>query len=98
MGGRMPSFNQMLERTPPLELSSLKAGQALIVVSTEGTKPGEVTAIDVLAGVEPILQAQPKGSQNVRLGPWNMSTSGGGGGEGQGMGGGMGQGGGGGGM
>ncbi len=98
MGGHMPSFNQMLERTPPLSLSSLKAGQALIVVSTEGTKPGEVTAIDVLAGVEPILEARPKGSQNVQLGPWNMSTGGSGGGEGQGMGGGMGQGGGGGGM
>ena len=62
-------------------LSELKAGQALIIVSTEGAKPAEVTAIAVLAGVEPILEARPKGSNEVFLGPWNMSAGGGGGGD-----------------
>ncbi len=68
----------MLERTPALTLSELKPGEALIVVSTEGAKPSEVTAIVLLAGVEPILAAQPKGSKQMELGPWNMSMSGGG--------------------
>jgi hypothetical protein len=80
-GGPPGDFNAMLDRTPPLSLSELKPGQPLIVVSTEGARPDEVTAIAVLSGVEPILQARPKGSQEVRLGPWNMSMGGGGGAE-----------------
>lgn len=77
-GGPPHDFNAMLERTPRFSLSELKPGEPLIVVSTEGAKPGEVTAIAVLTGVEPILQARPKGSQPVNLGPWNMSVGGGG--------------------
>jgi hypothetical protein len=63
----------MLDQAPALALSELKPGDALIVLSTEGAKLGEVTAITVLAGVEPILAAQPKGSNQMVLGPWNMS-------------------------
>jgi len=78
MGGAPRDFNQMLDHMPPLSLGDLKPGQALIVVSTEGVKPSEVTAIAVLAGVEPILEARPKGSNQVVLGPWNMTVGGGG--------------------
>lgn len=79
--GRGPrNFQQMLERTPAFSLSDLKAGDALIVVSTEGAKPSEVTAIVMLTGVEPILEARPRGSNEVNLGPWNMTMGGGEGG------------------
>lgn len=74
------NFEQMLQHMPPLTLSELKSGEPLIVVSTEGAKPDQVTAIAVLSGVEPILRARPKGSKEVALGPWNMSVGGGGGG------------------
>ena len=74
-----PDIQQMLERTPPLKLSELKPGEPLIVVSTQGAKPSEVTAIVVLSGVEPILAAQPKGSKEMVLGQWNMGMGGGGG-------------------
>ncbi len=74
-------LNQMLERTPTLSLADLTPGEPLIVVSLEGATPGQVTGIAVLTGVEPILQARPKGSQDVRLGPWSMDSSGGGGQE-----------------
>lgn len=77
MGGAPRDFNQMLDRTPLLKLDELKAGDALIVVSTEGAKSSEVTAIVLLAGVEPILSARPKGSTDVNLGQWNMSMGGG---------------------
>ncbi len=82
MPGEAPTgnFNEMLKRMPPLSLSELKAGEPVIVVSTEGSKPSQVTAIAVLSGVEPILRARPKGSKEVGLGPWNMSVGGGGGG------------------
>jgi hypothetical protein len=74
------NFEQMLQHMPPLSLSELNPGEPLIVVSTEGAKPEQVTAIAVLGGVEPILRARPKGSKEVALGPWNMSVGGGGGG------------------
>ena len=77
--GGPPDFQEMLDRAPALTLGELKAGDALMVLSTEGANPSEVTAIVVLAGVEPILAAQPKGSEEMVLGQWNM---GGGGGEG----------------
>ncbi|MGD0922333.1 MAG: hypothetical protein ABSA70_11280, partial [Terriglobia bacterium] len=73
-----PDFQQMLERAPALNLNELKPGDALIVVSTKGTNSSEVTAITLLAGVEPILAAQPKGSEQMELGPWNMSAGEGG--------------------
>ncbi len=76
-----PDIQQMLERTPPLKLGELKPGEPLIVVSTQGAKPTEVTAIVVLSGVEPILASQPKGSKEMVLGQWNMGMGGGGGGE-----------------
>jgi hypothetical protein len=79
-GGRSRDFQQMLDRTPVLTLGELKPDDPLIVVSTEGAKPSEVTAIVMLTGVEPILQARPKGSNEVVLGPWNMSMGGGEGG------------------
>jgi len=71
-GNGPADFQQMIERAPPLALSELKPGDALIVLSTEGATTSEVTAITVLSGVEPILAARPKGSNDVVLGPWNM--------------------------
>ena len=70
----------MLDRSPVLTLGELKPGDALIVVSTAGANASEVTAIVLLAGVEPILAARPKGSTEVNLG-WNLGM---GGGEGEG--------------
>lgn len=79
-GGGPRDIQQMLDRMASLTLAELKPGDALIVVSTEGAKPEEVTAITLLAGVEPILAAQPKGSSQMVLGPWNMAINGGEGG------------------
>lgn len=83
MGQGPRDFNQMLAHMPPFALTDLKPGEALIVVSTQGAKPAEVTAIVMLTGVEPILQARPKGSNQVVLPSWNLGAGGGeGGGEG----------------
>ena len=71
-------LQQMFDRMPTFALSDLKPGEPLIVVSTQGEKPSEVTAITLLTGVEPILAARPKGSNDMNLGPWNMSMGGGG--------------------
>lgn len=76
-GAEPLDVQQMLERAPVLDLTELKPGDPLIVVSTEGAKSSEVTAIDVLAGVEPILTARPKGSSQPVLGSWSLGMNGG---------------------
>ena len=68
----------MLERMPPLKLEDLKPGDAIIVTSTEGADPGQVTAITLLAGVEPILTATPASRRTSMLGSWNLEMDTGG--------------------
>jgi Domain of unknown function (DUF5666) len=65
---------QMLSRAPAIQLSDLQKGEAVMIVSTEGA--GDVTAVTLLAGVEPLLQA-PAASQNL-LSNWSMGSGGGG--------------------
>jgi hypothetical protein len=68
---------RLLERAPALALAELKTGEPLIVLSTQGAMPSEVTAILVLAGVEPILTSRPKGSDQIAIGPWSLGKGGG---------------------
>jgi hypothetical protein len=72
-GGRgAGDLDQMLEHMPAIELTDLKPGDALIVSSTAGADPNKITAITLLAGVEPILTSAPKGQQGMVLGNWNL--------------------------
>lgn len=75
--GGSPDFQQILSRMPPAGLSDLQKGDAVMIVSTEGSDSGAVTAITLLAGVEPILQASP-GGQMMTLSPWSLGGGGGG--------------------
>ena len=61
---------QMLNRAPAIQFTDLKKGDAVMLVSTEGS--AEVTAITLLAGVEPLLEA-PAASQNL-LSSWSMNS------------------------
>jgi hypothetical protein len=68
---------QMIEHMPPIKLEDLKPGDAIIVSSMEGANPNQVTAITLVAGVEPILTAAPGGSQRAAmLGSWNLDMGG----------------------
>ncbi len=67
----------MLDRTPKMTLADLKPGDAIIVSSTEGTAPNQITAITLVAGVEPILTAP--GRKDMALGSWTLDMEGGGG-------------------
>jgi hypothetical protein len=62
---------QMLSRAPAIQLGDLQKGEAVMLVSTNGT--AEVTAITLLAGVEPLLEA-PAASKDL-LSNWSMNTS-----------------------
>jgi len=72
-------LQQVLGRLPKSSLADLQKGDAVMVVSTEGTASGGVTAITLLGGVEPILQASPSGA--MTLPPWNIGGAGDQGGE-----------------
>ena len=69
-GGDLQS---MLSRAPAIHLADLQKGEAVMLVSTQGTS--EVTAVTLLAGVEPLLQA-PASTQNMLLSNWSMSSGG----------------------
>ena len=71
-GGGGGDLEQMIERMPALNLAELKAGDALIISSTVGAEADKITAITLLAGVEPILTSAPKGRQGMVLGNWNL--------------------------
>jgi hypothetical protein len=80
-GGGAGDLQQIVSRMPPATLANFSKGEAVMVVSTEGTAAG-VTAITLVGGVEPILAA-PNGNQKT-LAPWDLG-GGGGGGEGGGQ-------------
>jgi hypothetical protein len=80
MGGGMRQggshdFQQMLSSMPAVTLADLHKGDAVLIVATEGSAAGS-TAITLLSGVEPILQAAP--SQAMMLTPWSLSGAPGG--------------------
>jgi hypothetical protein len=67
----------MLKRMPAVTLADLQKGDAIMIVTTEGSANTQPTAITLLSGVEPILSASPNRAAML-LSPWNL---GGGGGE-----------------
>ena len=73
--GGGPDFQQMLSRIPSVTLGDLQKEDAVMVVATQGAANGEVTAITLLAGVEPILTAAPNGMSAAALfSGWNMGA------------------------
>ncbi len=79
-GGRGGDIGQMLDNLPPMPISDLKPGDAVMVSTTLGSDPNRVTAITLLAGVEPLLTASPTATRDI-MGGWNLGA--GEGGEGQ---------------
>ena len=73
-GGGRGDFQQIVNRLPASSLTNFQKGDAVMVVSTQGTDAGGVTAITMLGGVEPILAAAPAGnaSQAMMLSPWSL--------------------------
>ena len=66
------NLGQVLDRAPTVKLGDLQKGEAVMLVSTEGTT--DVTAIKLLAGVEPLLES-PDASRDL-LSNWSMGSGG----------------------
>lgn len=73
-------FQQLLSRLPSAKLADLdlKKGDAVVILATEGTPSSASTAITLLSGVEPILQAAPNAAQAMMLAPWSLGGAPGG--------------------
>lgn len=69
-------FQQVLSRMPSVTLADLHKGDALLIVATKESAGG-ATAITLLSGAEPILEAAP-GSQAMMLTPWSLGGAPGG--------------------
>jgi hypothetical protein len=69
-GGSRGDLSQALSMAPQIKLGDLQKGEAVMLVSTQGA--GDVTAITLLAGVEPLLEAPA--SQDL-LSNWSMGSS-----------------------
>ncbi len=74
--GAQADLQQMLSRMPKATLADFQKGDAVMIVSTEGTAAGGVTAITLLGGVEPFLTASPAGGQPMTLSPWSIGGGG----------------------
>jgi len=72
-GGGAPDLQRFLSRLPAKGLAELNKGDAVMIVATEGGDGKPVTAITLLAGVEPILTAAPNGGST--LSSWTLGSS-----------------------
>jgi hypothetical protein len=69
--GGTPDVQRLLSRAPTASLADLHKGDAVKILSTEGTV-GVGTVIILVSGVEPILQAAPNAGQAMMLAPWSL--------------------------
>ena len=68
-----PDFQQMLKRMPAVTIADLQKGDAVMIVTTQGSASTQPTAITLLSGVEPILSASPNSNRAAMLlSPWNL--------------------------
>src|ERR1700722_800133 len=74
MGGGGADLQQMISRMPASTIADLQKGDAVMLVGTDASG-NAVTAIALLAGVEPILQGSPNGGASSILSPWSLSAA-----------------------
>ena len=74
-GGGGGDLQQVLDRSPQLSLAELKKGDALIISSSKGSEGSAITAMSLVAGVEPFLAAAPRTAGQVNLGSWNIEMN-----------------------
>ena len=56
-GGARGGIDEMLERFPNITAADLKVGDMIAVSSSKTATPDRITAIKLLAGVEPFIRA-----------------------------------------
>jgi hypothetical protein len=71
MGG---DISQMLDRLPKISVSELKPGDAVVISGGTGEDKTHMTAVNIIAGVEPLFASAPprQGRSSDALGMWNL--------------------------
>jgi len=70
-----PQIQSILEKLPAFTVADLKPGDALIISCTNSSDSSRVTAITLLAGVEPLLRNTSKDGRAPDLGSWNLDLN-----------------------
>jgi hypothetical protein len=78
-GGANGDMSQMLERLPKTSLSDLKPREQVVISGGVGEDKSHLTAINVIAGVEPLFAAPKegggkRGGNNVDLSGWSLDV------------------------
>jgi hypothetical protein len=73
-------LSQFIDRLPAISLADLKTGSAIILTGTPQADTAHLTAITIVAGIEPIVTASASSVQDLLAG-WNPGGGEGGGGE-----------------
>jgi hypothetical protein len=77
-GGRGGDPNNILDQQPTIELADLKAGEPVVVTGAVSSDLSKLTAMTLVAGVDPILRAAPQNGPDPLGGNWNFGDIGGG--------------------
>ena len=76
--GSNGDMSQMLERLPKASVSDLKPGEQVVISGGVGEDKSHLTAINVIAGVEPLFAAPKEGGKrggnNVDLSGWSLDV------------------------
>ncbi len=68
-------LSQVVARLPAVTLTDLHTGDAVIIVAEQSSSDAaSLTAITLLAGVEPILAASSGGAPAMTLSPWSVGS------------------------
>jgi hypothetical protein len=70
-GSQGGDLQQMLEKVPAMPIGELNKGDAILISSTAGADAARVTAISLVAGVEPMLTRAPSGERQMNL-DWSL--------------------------
>lgn len=67
---------KLLEAQPAIKLSDLKPGDAIVVTGSAAGDMSKLSAMTLVAGVEPILTAAPKSGADPLGGSWSFGDIG----------------------
>lgn len=77
-GGMRTDPSKILDQQPTIAVTDLKPNEPVIVTGINGADPSQITAITLIAGVDPILRAAPNRGPDPLGGSWNFGDIGGG--------------------
>jgi hypothetical protein len=74
-GGFSGDLSKDVERLPKMSASDLKPGDAVVISGGVSDDKSHLTAINIIAGVEPLFaSAPPKAGRSAALGMWNLDV------------------------